>query len=149
VLAEGYGQDLVTAIMRPFTIYGPGQEGMLVANLAHRVVAEEPVTIVGDPGLVINPVHVDDAARAFAAALALDRSAAFNVAGSETVSLTGLVELLAGVAGTRPPLSHTDGAGGALVGDITRMRGSLGVTPRVDLKAGLADVVSALAGRAR
>jgi len=145
VLTEAYAGELVTAVLRPFAIYGAGQEGMLVANLAGRVAAGDEVVVQGDPGLRINPIHVRDAARAFAAALGLERSGAFNVAGEETVSLTALVELLGELAGRPARVRHEEGAGATLVGDIARMRDELGVVPRVALRDGLSEV---LAGRA-
>jgi nucleoside-diphosphate-sugar epimerase len=148
VLAEGYASDLVTAILRPFAIYGAGQEGMMVANIAARVAAGEEVVVQGDPGLRMNPIHVDDAARAFAAALELPAPGAFNVAGDEVVTLPALVELLAELAGVPPRLRHAEGASPSLVGDTARMRDVLGVAPRVGLREGLAGVVSRLAGRA-
>lgn len=148
VLTGGYAGELQTAILRPFAIYGPGQEGMMVANLARRVVAGEVVDVQGDPGLRINPIHVDDAARAFAAALDHEASGTFNVAGEEIVSITDLVHGLAEAAGVPARIRHAEGAGASLVGDVTRMRDTLGVRPAVALRTGLREVVSALGGRA-
>lgn len=149
VLTEGYADDLVTVIMRPFAIYGAGQRNTLVANLAAGVHEREELVVRGDPGLRINPIHVDDAARAFAAALERSTSGAFNVAGSEVVSLTALVEQLADLAGTPPRIRHTGDASPSLIGDIARMRDVLGTAPQVGLREGLADVLSELVGRAR
>jgi UDP-glucose 4-epimerase len=149
ILAEAYATDLAVAILRPFAIYGAGQESMLVANLAHRVRDGEEIVVEGDPGLRINPIHVDDAARAFAAALTLEGSLVVNVAGGEVVSVAQLAGLLAEVAGTPARIRHTDGASPSVVGDTTRMRARLGVTPRVALRDGLAGVISRPAGPAR
>ena len=63
VLAAGYGTTR-DAVLRPFFDLRPGQEGMLVATLAARVQAGEEVVVQGDPGLRLNPIHVDDAVRA-------------------------------------------------------------------------------------
>jgi nucleoside-diphosphate-sugar epimerase len=121
---------------------------MMVANVAARVHAGEEVVVQGDPGLRLNPIHVDDAARAFAAALELPASGAFNVGGQEVISLTALAALLAELAGLPPRIRHTDGASASLVGDTTRMRERLGVLPAIALREGLAGVLSRLAGRA-
>jgi nucleoside-diphosphate-sugar epimerase len=149
VLARAYESEFTTAVLRPFAIYGPGQEAMMVASIAERVRTGEEVTVQGDPGLRLNPIHVDDAARAFAAALELRESGAFNVAGDEVVSLTALVELLAELAGVPPRVRHADAASASLVGDTARMREVLGIAPRVGLREGLAEVLSPPAGRAR
>jgi UDP-glucose 4-epimerase len=142
VLAQAYDGELVTVILRPFAIYGPGQEGMLVANLAARVSAGEEILVQGEPGLSINPIHVEDAARAFAAALDIARPGVFNVAGDETVSLTALVDLLAEIAGRPAIVRHAEGSSAYLVGDATRMRDVLGVRPAVTLRRGLAGVLA-------
>ena len=147
VLAGGYERDLAVAIMRPFAIYGPGQEGMMIANVAARVHAGDEVVVQGDPGLRLNPIHVDDAARAFAAALELPASGSFNVGGPEVVSLTALAALLAELAGVPARIRHAEGASPSLVADTTRMREHLGVLPEITLRDGLAGVLSRLAGR--
>jgi UDP-glucose 4-epimerase len=148
VLAAGYADQLPTVILRPFFIYGPEQTAMLVPTLAGRVLAGEEITVQGDPGIAITPIHVDDAVRAVAAAVELEQPAVINVAGAETVTMTGLVLLLAELAGREPRIRNVDGTAPDLVADITRMRTVLGVEPAVSLREGLEGVVSRLAGRA-
>ena len=148
LLVGGYARELVTAIVRPFAIYGEGQEAMLVANLAAQVLAGDEVVIEGSPGLRINPIHVDDAVRVFAAALELDRSTVVNLAGGEVVALADLIKLMAELCGREPRFRHSEGESPVLVGDIGRMRDVLGVTPSVALHAGLSRVIKSLAGRA-
>ena len=74
-------------MLRPFFVYGPGQERMLVANLMRRVLDGEEVTVVGDPGLRTTPVYVGDAVAAIGAALTTDSDGVFNIAGDEVVDL--------------------------------------------------------------
>ena len=103
------------------------------------------MTIQGDPGLRVNPIYVDDAARAFEPALALERSDLFNVAGDEVVSIRELVELMAQVSGVEAqivaaPATHS----GDLVGDNTRMKTILGIDPGTSLRDGLSRTLAAL-----
>ena len=146
VLLAAYAPLLDTVVLRPFFVYGAGQRGMLVANLAERVLRGEQVTIDGDPGLRVNPIHVNDAARAIAAAVRGDAlGGVINVAGTEIVTLTQIVTWLAAAAGVEPRIVHAgDGPPADLLGDATRMRERLGVTPRVTLREGLRDVVAEL-----
>jgi nucleoside-diphosphate-sugar epimerase len=145
VLLVPYREILQTVVLRPFFVYGPGQRGMLVASLADRVVRGAEVSVDGDPGLRINPIHVRDAARAIAAAAALDGSEVINVAGDEAVTITDLVHLLARVAGTEADIVHRgDGPAGDLLGDNSRMKDVLGVRPEISLAAGLREVVDEL-----
>ena len=146
VLLAPYATLLETIVLRPFFIYGAGQRGFLVPRLAERVLAGETLTIDGEPGLRVNPIHVSDAARAVAAAVRTGAPAGvINVAGAETVSLTQLVTALAAAAGVEPRIVHAgDGPPGDLLADNARMRERLGVTPQVPLREGLAGVVAEL-----
>lgn len=148
VLLAPYAPLLETVVLRPFFIYGPGQRGMLVAALAERVLRGEQVTIDGDPGLRINPIHVRDAARAVEAAVRVEAlDGVINVAGAETVTLTELVTHLAMAADVEPQIAYEgDGPQADLLGDTAAMRERLGVSPRVALREGLRGVVAELRG---
>jgi nucleoside-diphosphate-sugar epimerase len=141
LLVRSYGEFFSTVILRPFAVYGPGQERMLVPTLVERVTSGDVVTVQGDPGLRINPIYVDDAVRAVESALGFSGSGVFNVAGDEAVTVTELVELIGDVAGVRAVVEHVDGESGELVGDNARMRETLGVVPRVSLREGLSRTV--------
>jgi nucleoside-diphosphate-sugar epimerase len=144
LLVQGYADVLSTVVLRPFTIYGEGQRGMLVPNLLERLRVRAPIEIEGDPGLRLNPIHVDDAARAFERAVRLGRSAVVNVAGVELVSLRQLVELLAAAVDVQPSIRHVGtGDGGELTGDVTAMSELLDVAPSVSLAEGLSRVARA------
>jgi UDP-glucose 4-epimerase len=141
LLVGSYGEFFSTVILRPFAVYGPGQERMLVPTLIERMTSGETVTVQGDPGLRINPIYVDDAVRAFEAALGFSGSRVFNVAGDEAVTVTELVDLIGDAAGVQPVVEHTDAEPGNLVADNTRMREELGVVPQVSLREGLSRTV--------
>jgi len=143
-----YSEVLETTILRPFFVYGPGQQGMLVATLAARVLAGEPVEVAGKPGLRTTPTYVEDAARAFAAALAAEAGQVVNVAGGEAVTLTELIELIGAAAGVAPQVRHAAGGGDDLVADNARMRQLLGVSPSVSLREGLGRVLAVARGGA-
>ena len=148
VLLAPYAQLLDVVVLRPFFVYGAGQRGMLVARLAARVLAGETVTIDGDPGLRINPIHVADAARTVVAAVGADAPTGIvNVAGAQSMTLTQLVAALGEAAGVAPRVEHAgEGPPADLLGDTARMRERLGVTPRVTLGEGLRGVVAELRG---
>jgi UDP-glucose 4-epimerase len=142
LLIGNYAACFRTVVLRPFFIYGPGQQGMLVPKLVEQVLADEPVSIEGKPGLRINPIHVDDVVRVFEPALGLDRSGLFNVAGDEVVTMTELVQLIGKVAARTPQITYRDSAAaGDLVGDNSAMKQTLGIVPTVSLHDGLQGVV--------
>jgi UDP-glucose 4-epimerase len=145
LLMSNYRQFFQTVVLRPFFVYGPRQRHMLVANLIERVRRREAVTVAGAPGPRINPIFVDDAVAAFEAALEVDGSDVFNVAGEELVSIEELVGLIADIARTDARIEHTAGrSGGDLIGDITRMKSVLGVSPSTPIREGLRLTIEAL-----
>jgi UDP-glucose 4-epimerase len=141
-LVDSYSPFLRASSLRLFFPYGPGPNRMLIARLTERVLAGDDIEIAGDPGLAMNPIYVSDAARAFAAALERGNGGAYNVAGEETVTLTGMVEIITEAARAELEIRHTDGDSASLVADITRMKTVLGVEPRVGLREGVAALLA-------
>jgi UDP-glucose 4-epimerase len=103
MLARAYSSELAVTVLRPFFVYGRGQEpGMLLPRLVGSVRSGAPVRLDGDEGMRFNPVHVSDAARAVVAALARDDGAVVNVAGPEVLSLRSAVDLVGERLGRAP-----------------------------------------------
>jgi nucleoside-diphosphate-sugar epimerase len=144
----GYRELLHTVVLRPFFVYGEGQRRMLIARLAERIAAGREIVIDGDPGLRCNPVHVEDMVRVFEPALTTPVAGVVNVAGPDVVSMSDLVAALGEAIGVEPVVRHRPAtAGGDLVADTGRMRGELGIEPRVGLRDGLRRVALELSRR--
>jgi nucleoside-diphosphate-sugar epimerase len=113
---------MTVIILRPFFIYGPRQSPhMLIQRLVASVAAGRPVTLQGAQGLRINPLHVEDAARAFARALDLEESSTVNVAGSEVLTLREIATTIGKVVGREPIFEEVDAPPRHLVGDTKKM----------------------------
>jgi UDP-glucose 4-epimerase len=143
VLLGAYADVLRPVVLRPFFVYGPGQRGMLIRQLAERVASGEEIVVDGDPGMRINPLHVEDAVRVFEPALTGTVSGAINIAGPEVVSMAELVAALGEATGVQPVVRHRAAdSDGDLIASTERMRNDLGVTPRVGLAEGLKSVAA-------
>ncbi|MFL5935855.1 MAG: NAD-dependent epimerase/dehydratase family protein [Gaiellaceae bacterium] len=143
LLIANYQRFFSTVVLRPFFVYGPGQDRMLIPTLIDRVTAGEVVTVEGARGLRITPTYVDDVVRALEPALHFSGAGLFNVAGDEAVTITELVELIGVATGREPRVEHApQESGGDLLGDNTQMREVLGVVPEVDLRDGLARTIA-------
>ncbi|HEY5723638.1 MAG TPA: NAD(P)-dependent oxidoreductase [Allosphingosinicella sp.] len=142
ILAEAWSPYLNVAILRFFFIYGAGQKrDMLVPRLIDSVRQGRPVTLQGEDGLSINPIHVSDAAIATAAAAALERSATLNVAGPEVLSLRGMCDIIGRKLGREPAYeTQPDRKPADLVADISAMRDLLH-DPAVRFEEGVEDLV--------
>ena len=100
------------------------------------------MTIEGDPGLRINPIYVGDAISVFEPALRLTTSELFNVAGDDLVTITDLVRLMGNVVGKQGVVQHTEvNPSGDLIGDNTRLKKVLEISPQVSLLDGLHNMV--------
>jgi UDP-glucose 4-epimerase len=141
LLGEAYQTYFTVCALRFFFIYGSRQRPhMLFRRLIASVCEGRALTLQGADGMRMNPVHVDDAARATVAAVIRKASGVFNVAGPEIVSLRDIGEAIGERLGVRPDYNVlADQAPNDLIGDIGRMSSVL-VAPCTGLRQGLAEM---------
>jgi len=143
LLAKPYGKLFNVVALRYCFVYGPGQrEAMLFPRLVKSVANGQPITLAGSDGMVLNPIYVDDAAKATIAALQLDQSTVVNIAGREILSLRGIAEIIGERVGAKPVFqtSH-EPDGNNLLADTARMRNLLH-TPQVGMREGIDRLVA-------
>lgn len=145
-LVEAYrNQYESTASLRIFAPYGQGGESALVNRLVNRVKTGESIDIQGNPGLAMNPIHVDDITHIIGMLLEKrDHTGLLNVAGKEDVSLTDIVKIAGEACGVEPIINYhsTDTeAGGTLIADIQKLR-ELSMEPRVPMREGISAIVN-------
>ncbi|MDQ4133756.1 MAG: NAD(P)-dependent oxidoreductase [Actinomycetota bacterium] len=140
-LAHTYESRFSVVVLRPFFMYGRVQErSMLLPRLADTIASGGAISLGGEDGLRFNPIHVSDAARAVAAALAVPGSTVVNLAGPEALSLRDAAEILGARLGRevrfeREGKSPPDD----VIGDTARMAALL-----TEPRTALADVAGEL-----
>lgn len=140
ILLFAYERYFTPIAVRPFFAYGVGQRPiMFIPRLVKNVLAGNPITLNPPDGLLVNPIHVDDAVKAFSAALTADFSGAINVAGPEVLSLGQIVRIIGGYLGREPVTERVAEAPGNVVGDVTLMSRVLG-PPAVPFSEGIVDL---------
>lgn len=121
-----YAGEIDVILLRFFFIYGRGQKrDMLLPRLVDNVAAGRTVTLQGEDGIRINPIHVDDAALAVAGALRAEGSLVANIAGPETLSIRDLCETAGRALGVAPVFEAAPAGAGDLIADIGVMRDRL------------------------
>ncbi len=126
-LVHAYRGLFVPVVLRPFFIYGAGQQRhMLIPRLCDTVRRGDAVQLAGDDGMLISPTHATDAARCIMASLSLSEPATINVCGPEVLSLRAICELLGTPLGVAPTFTRVGAAGPAYVADDRRMNALLG-----------------------
>lgn len=98
-------RGLPLCVIRPATIYGPGDLRLLKL---FRAVARRHFVMLGRGEVFLHMVHVADLVRAFLLAAERPQAAGevFIIAGPEYVSLNELVSRIAAIYGVRPPGWH-------------------------------------------
>lgn len=140
ILAQSYALFMHIVVLRPFFIYGPRQNRtMLIPRLMDNVAAGRPISLQGDSGISINPLHVDDAAAAVVAALTINQSATFNIAGPKVLSIRDICEGMGRYLGCEPVFEIQPGEPEDLVGNNKAMCNQL-APPYRQLLDHLADV---------
>jgi nucleoside-diphosphate-sugar epimerase len=141
-LAQTYAPHFTVLVARFFFAYGPEQaRSMLIPRLVDSVRTRTPITLTGENGLRINPVHVDDAVRTLVACLRTRAGGMVDVAGNDAVSLRLIAEEIGRLLRVQPQFSiERSMPAQDLIGDPTRMR-ELGGSHQWSIASGLRDMV--------
>jgi UDP-glucuronate 4-epimerase len=137
-------------IVRPFTVYGPGQRpDMAFARWIRALAAGEPLPWHAPAGTARDFTYVDDVACGIVAALRRGRAGrAYNLSGWRPVPVRDALALVAG--GREPRLAEV--ASSTAEARVThgcgrRAAAELGYAPRVDLADGLRRQLAAATAR--
>lgn len=131
------------AVLRPFSVYGPGLARQVVFDVFRRLRREpERIELFGEPSDSRDFLFVSDAVDATLAVASATSGAAeaYNVGSGTQTTIATLVAAMAGVAGAEPAVRFTGEVGPGMPrrwqADVSRLR-SLGWEPRVPLEEGL------------
>jgi UDP-glucose 4-epimerase len=137
VLVQSYAAHMQIVILRYFFIYGPNQDrSMLVPRLIDNIKNQRPIPLLGEHGIRINPIYVNDAVHATIAALDSGNSATFNVSGPDVLSLREICEIAGEQMKVEPIFELQDGRQRDLIGDNAAMLKQLWV-PQVHFPEGI------------
>lgn len=145
-----HGTDAV--IVRPFTVYGPGQRPeMAFARWIELLAARQPLPSYAPPGTARDFTYVDDAVAGILAALRRGRAGeAYNLSGWRSVGLRTALGMIEDALGCRASLRTVPGSGSeAHVTEGCRRKAAeeLGYAPRVDLATGVELQLAAASSR--
>jgi len=127
VLANSYSSLMNITVLRPFFMYGARQRrSMLIPRLVDNIRAGRPITLQGEEGLRINPVHVSDVVKTLEKMLQCPSSQVLNVAGPDILSIREISEIVAMAVGKTPSYQCVPGMARDLIGNNKLMRSILG-----------------------
>ena len=144
ILVQSYAALMQVIVIRPFFIYGPGQNrSMLIPRLMDNIISGNPISLMGKHGIRINPIHVEDAAASIVAALLIKESATFNIAGPKVMSIHEICNGIGHYLGKSPVFVNQSGQANDLIADITSMCVKLRA-PSIFLLDSLSDIDTSL-----
>jgi nucleoside-diphosphate-sugar epimerase len=149
LIASSYAAAFDVLTLRFYFVYGRGQQpGMLVPRLIESVASGQPIVVAGGNGTELNPVHVDDAARAIVRAIETSATGVIDIAGPQTLTIRSMADsIAAGLHRTVAFTVDTTRVPERIVGDITRM--SELHAPRIAFAQGIAEMIGSGTGEVR
>lgn len=140
-LLHSYQSKFSTVALRFFYIYGPHQtRSMLIPRLMDNVLNGREITLQGEHGMHINPIHVSDAAKAVIKAIIPTGDRVYNIAGPNVLSIRQIAETMGRHLGASPLFKTVPEKASDMVGDITLMRDRLN-DPQIRLTDSFADIL--------
>jgi UDP-glucuronate 4-epimerase len=154
VAAEGAvrAQDAGALIVRPFTVYGPGQRPeMAFARWIDRLASGRSLPWYARRGTARDFTYVDDAAAGIVAALRHGRGGeAYNLSGWRSIELRAALAVVEDMFGCGAALDTRPGSGAearVTHGCGRKAAAELGYRPRTDLATGLRNQLAAASSR--
>jgi UDP-glucuronate 4-epimerase len=134
-----------TACLRFFTVYGPRQRPDLAISLFLTAIERgEPIVMFGDGSASRDYTFIDDIVRGVLAAYErIDQFGyrVWNLGGSDPVSLSQMIAMVARVVGREPMIKREGKRAGDVertFADLARSGKELGYSPQTRLEAGIA-----------
>ncbi len=125
ILLRSYSSLFEVIILRPFGVYGPGQDKMLVHDMIEKVAAGEEIRLAQGVGLYLTPLFIHDGIKIITALIYRPVSQpwqVYNLAGDQVLTLGEIVQKIAAGLRVVPVIKITDQSPDYLCGDISRLR---------------------------
>jgi UDP-glucuronate 4-epimerase len=136
-----YGMDV--AVLRFFTVYGPRQRpDLAVYKFAKLIKAGKPIPVFGDGSTARDYTFISDIVDGVMACTQKKFGfEIFNLGGSQSVTLTRLIELLEKSVGKRAVIDRQPSQPGDVpltFADISKSHANLGYQPHIKIEEGIA-----------
>ncbi len=128
-------------IIRPFFMYGKNaKDSSLFPSLVRSILQEKEITLVGENGLIFNPISSRQAALALIHLISCDAAGVYNLSGHESTNLKSVVGKISSRLNKKPIFKVLSGSS-QLLGDSEKLKAS-GFSYSESLEEGLSNYMS-------
>ena len=109
-LVTQYAQYFAVDILRLFTVYGPGQRGMLIPQIIQKIQSREDIYLASKAGIYMTPIYIDDLLNIFSKIIEINddlKLRIMNVCGNESVSLGQIISSIDEILNIATPIQVT------------------------------------------
>ena len=146
LLVSQYAQFFTVDILRLFTVYGPGQRGMLIANIIELIKSRREITLAQGSGLFLTPLFICDVVKIIDKIIHLpghkrNSTPILNICGSDIVSLAEIVDVLSRLLGADPITTRTKNEVLRLTGSNELLQDRIGSYEFISMEKGLSQTI--------
>ncbi|HXU27881.1 MAG TPA: NAD(P)-dependent oxidoreductase, partial [Bacteroidia bacterium] len=144
ILVENYSQFFNIIISRLFFVYGKRQKkSMLIPRLVENIKNGVTIQLQGTDGIMINPIHVNDAVVGLKKCLDLKENHKINIGGNQLMSLREICTIIGNKIGRTPIFECDENVKPKnLFSNINRMKDLL-TEPNVKFENGIMEIIHA------
>jgi nucleoside-diphosphate-sugar epimerase len=145
-MVRQYSSYFQIAIMRIFSVYGPNQKNMLVANILQNIKDGAEISLADGIGLYLTPVYISDVVEMIKRLVVHNEKsnpAIYNLSGPEVVTLADIVRIISDGLGIHPKIKVTEEEPVFLQGDGKKLCDAIHYKQNVMIKEGLRNIVKA------
>ena len=120
-LVTQYAQYFAIDILRLFTVYGPGQKGMLIPQIIQKIQSREDIYLASKAGIYLTPIYIDDLLNIFFKIIEINdnqKLCIMNVCGNEIVSLGQIVSNIEEILNIATPIQVTKDTSFTISSDV-------------------------------
>lgn len=145
-LVVQYAQCFSIDILRLFTVYGPGQKGMLIPQIIQKIRLGEEIYLASKIGIYLTPIYIDDLVNIISHLMKTDNDLKLrimNVCGNEKVSLGQIVRNIEKILNVSTPIRVTNDIPMNFIGSNELLFREIDALDFTRLKEGLVKTVKA------
>ena len=144
-LVRQYHQYFQIDILRCFTVYGPGQRGMLIPNIIERINTSRAISLAGGVGIYLTPIYIRDFCLIIDKLITTkspENTRLMNVCSDQTTNLSEIVKIAEAIIGKPAIIKITDEDPTYFIGKNDRLQNFLNKHQFTNIKTGLEYVFS-------